>query len=118
MSSCAIALHLRIRAKPENRERLVALLSEARPLYEQPGGVTMRLLEDRSDRNAFIEVFEYDSIATYEADDRRVREDLQQKAYIARWRSMLDGPPVVEVYAEQTIRAGEERAPTQYDSQA
>ena len=103
MTSCAIALHLRIRAKPENRDALLTFLAEAKPYYEQPGGIAMRLLENRSDPCSFIEVFEYESIEAYEADDRRVREDPQQRAYIQRWRSLLDGPPVVEVYAQRGI---------------
>jgi hypothetical protein len=32
-----------------------------------------------------------------------VREDPQQRAYIERWRSLLDGSPVVEVYAERVV---------------
>jgi quinol monooxygenase YgiN len=104
MATCEISLHLRIKVKPEQREALLAFLCEARPFYEQPGGITMRLLENRSDPNAFIEVFEYESVAAYEADDRRVREDPQQRAYIERWRSLLDGPPVVEVYAARSLK--------------
>ncbi len=112
MPPCAVALHLRIRVKPENHEALLGFLAEARPVYEQPvpgGAITMRLLQQRDDPNAFIEVFEYESVEAYEADDRRIREDPQQRALIDRWRSLLDGPPVVEVYFEQCVG---ERGPT------
>lgn len=103
MNPSAIALHLRIRVKPENRDVLLSFLAEARPFYEQPGGITMRLLQHMADPNAFIEVFEYESLAAYETDDRRVRDDPQMKTYLERWRGLLDGLPVVEVYAQQAI---------------
>lgn len=101
MTSCAIALHLRIRVKATSRAELLTFLREAKPFYEQPGGIRMRLLQERNDRNLFLEVFEYESVAAYEADERRVRDDPQMKTYLERWRSFLDGPPIVEIYAEQ-----------------
>lgn len=103
MTHCAIALHLRIRVKPPNRDDLLKFLSEAKSFYERPGGIAMRLLQSTNDRNAFIEVFEYASVAAYEADERRVRDDPRMKAYLERWRNFLDGPPIVEVYAEQPV---------------
>ncbi len=103
MNGCAIALHLRIRVKPEKREQLLAFLHEARVYYEQPGGIRMRVLQQLKDPNAFIEVFEYASREAYEADERRVREDPQMRAYLNRWRGLMDGPPVVEVYEERSV---------------
>ena len=106
MASDCVALHLRIRVKPENRDALLRFLAEARPFYEQPGGITMRLLQQMTDPSEFIEVFEYESRAAYEGDERRVRDDPRMKAYLERWRSLLDGPPVVEAYLEQVIDGG------------
>lgn len=103
-TSPAIVLHLRIRAKPGCREQLLAFLRRAKPFYEAPGGIMMRLLQDRSDDHAFIEVFEYQSQQAYDLDQQRVRDDPQMKAYLTEWRGLLDGPPVVETYWEQTAQ--------------
>lgn len=94
----AIVLHLRIRAKTGCRDRLLDFLREAKPHYESPGGITMRLLHDRSDDHVFIEIFEYESQQAYELDDHRVHNDPEDMARLARWRELLDGPPVVEVF--------------------
>jgi quinol monooxygenase YgiN len=101
MNSRVIALHLRIRVKPENREHLLKFLREARPFYEQPGGITMRVFQNLNDPHSFIEVFEYESQAAYEADDERVRNEVEMKTWLSRWRALLDGPPVIEVYSEE-----------------
>jgi len=105
----AIVLHLRIRVEPEppqRREELLAFLRDARDYYEQggdgTGGVRMRLLQDAEDENAFIEVFEYDTIEAYQADEQRVANDPVMKAVLTKWRSLLKGPPKVETYIDLT----------------
>jgi quinol monooxygenase YgiN len=93
-----IQLHLRIRVANAKRDEFLAFLREAIPYYESPGGIRVRLLEDRSDSQRFIELVEYADDATYEADQVRVERDSLMKEYLARWRALLDGPPVLEAY--------------------
>lgn len=75
-----------------------AFLAEARPFYESPGGIEVRLLADTGDDHRFIELIVYNDHATYLRDQHRVEHDPQMKAYLARWRALLAEPPVVEVY--------------------
>ena len=100
MTSPALVLHLRIRARDGQREPLLQFLAEARPFYESPGGITMRVFQHHSDDHAFIEVFEYDSEETFKRDERRVATDPKMKQVLELWRSLLEGPPVVEVYRD------------------
>jgi RimJ/RimL family protein N-acetyltransferase/quinol monooxygenase YgiN len=93
-----IDLHLRIRVLPQNRAAFDAFLREAIPFYESPGGIRIRLIEDKADATRLIEVVEYASAEVFEADQRRVENDATMREYLARWRALLDGPPVVEVY--------------------
>jgi quinol monooxygenase YgiN len=98
--SCAIVLHLHIRVLPENRGALLGFLQQARAFYEQPGGIRMKLLQDNEDLNSFVEVFEYETIEAYQADEQRVMHDPVMKAFLTTWRGLLAGPPSVQVYAD------------------
>ena len=100
MTVPALVLHLRIRAKEGRREQLLQFLAETRSFYESPGGITLRLFQHHSDDHAFIEVFEYESEETFKRDERRVATDLKMKQVLEKWRSFLEGPPVVEVYRD------------------
>jgi quinol monooxygenase YgiN len=93
-----IELHLRIRVAAEQREAFLAFLTEAIPVYERPGGIRIRLLEDAGDAGRFIEVVEYDSQEAFDRDQERVEQDPESRALLERWRALLDGPPQVEVY--------------------
>lgn len=102
----AVVLHLHISVEPDKREELLSFLRDARDYYEQggdgAGGVHMRLLQDAEDENAFIEVFEYDTVEAYEADERRVAGDPVMQKVLAKWRSYLRGKPNVEVCIDLT----------------
>lgn len=93
-----IELHLRVQIPAGTRDRFFTFLHEAIPFYESPGGIRVRLLEDKSDEHRFIEVIEYDSQESFDRDDLRVREDPEMKSMLERWRALLEQPPVVEVY--------------------
>jgi quinol monooxygenase YgiN len=96
----AVILHLHIRPLPhaDGRLELLAFLRLAKAYYESPGGIRMRLFERGDDPESLIEVFEYDTVEAYEADERRVNDEPQMQALLAAWRSLLDGPPRIEVY--------------------
>ncbi len=96
----AVTIHLRIRVADDRQAELHAFLREAVPFYESPGGIRVRLLSDDSDLTRFVELVEYIDEAAYRADDERVRSDPTMADFLARWRSLLAEPPVVEVYRE------------------
>lgn len=93
-----IELHLRGRAASGLRADLDAFLAEAIPFYESPGGIRVRVLWDVADPNRFIEVIEYVDQAAHDRDQLRVENDPRMRDLLERWRSLLDGPPVVETY--------------------
>lgn len=93
-----IDLHLRIRVQRGRREEFLAFLREATPYYEAPSGIEVRLLEDMADDHRFIELVLYKDEDTYRRDQERVESDPRMRALLERWRGMLEGPPVVEVY--------------------
>ena len=105
MATERIDLHLRCRVKPGRRDEFTAFLAEAKPFYESPGGIEVRLLQDLEDDHRFIELIIYENREVYERDQRRVQNDPQMQAYLARWRDLLGEPPVVEVYALTAIPA-------------
>jgi hypothetical protein len=98
LQSPAVILHLHIVPAAGRRDDLLAFLRRARPYYESPGGIRMRLLESQDGPDALIEVVEYDTVSDYEEDDERVKNDVQTKELLEEWRSLLAGPPRVEVY--------------------
>ena len=93
-----IELHLRIQVKPDCLEAFRSFLREATPFYQEPGGIRVRLLKDYADPTRFIELMEYASEEAYLQDQRRVESDPQMRRYLKRWHSLLEHPPVVEVY--------------------
>jgi quinol monooxygenase YgiN len=93
-----IELHLRIRVKRGMRSTFFTFLREAIPFYESPGQIQVRLLQDLANDHRFIELVLYGDRAAYERDQHRVENDPEMRRYLERWRALLDGPPVVEVY--------------------
>lgn len=98
-----VSLHLRIRVVPGRRNSLLKFLNAAKPFYESPGGIHVRLLADESDPDRFVEIVEYADEQTYRLDDQRVKRDPDMAAYIAQWHELLAEPPVVEVFREANL---------------
>ena len=95
-------IELRGRVADGRWDDLVAFLTSAIPFYEEPGGITVRLLRDVADPNAFIEVVEYDSDEAYAADQRRVERDPAMIARLDEWRTLLAGPIEVCTFRDVT----------------
>src|SRR3954451_16818226 len=93
-----VDLHLRLRVAPGRRDEFLAFLRQAIPYYESPGGIEIRLLQDKSDDHKFIELVLYENESAYERDQQRVAHDPQMKQLLDRWRALLAEPPQVEVY--------------------
>lgn len=106
-----VDLHLRIRVLRENRAAFDAFLREAIPFYEQPGGIRVRLVEREGDETSLIEIVEYATTEAYERDRVRVEHDDAMKAYLTRWRALLDGLPEVVVYREAPVGEDGQIAP-------
>lgn len=98
-----IVLHLAGRVPDGGRPALEAFLAEATAYYEAPGGIRVRLQWDRADPGRFLEIMEYADEDAYEADNARVEQDPEMRAWLARWRALLDGPVVVTVYDDVPV---------------
>lgn len=98
-----IELHLRIQVRPGKRLAFLDFLGEAVPVYESPGGIRVRLLEDLSNDHRFIEVVCYDDESAYWQDQERIAHDPEVKRLLERWRALLVRPPEVEVYRSRTL---------------
>lgn len=98
-----IDLHLRIRVAEGRRADFLRFLESAIPVYESPGGITVRLLQDHSDDHRFIELVLYESEAVYRQDQERIATDPRVTRLLEEWRSLLAAPPVVEVYRLMSV---------------
>ena len=96
-------LQLRIRVATERQAEFRSFLREAIPFYEAPGGIRVRLLSKDTEPEHFIEQVEYVDERSYQQDDERTRSDPAMAQFLARWRSLLAEPPVVEVYREAPL---------------
>ena len=98
-----VCLQLRIRVATERQAEFRSFLREAIPFYEAPGGIRVRLLSKDTEPEHFIEQVEYVDERSYQEDDERTRSDPTMAQFLARWRSLLAEPPVVEVYREAPL---------------
>lgn len=96
-----VTLYLRCRLAT-SRGALEEFFARARTTYEAPGGITARLQFGLDDPATFVEIFEYEDRACYDADQLRVAHDPAMRALIAEWHTHLDGPPVVEAYEDSS----------------
>ncbi|GEA82964.1 hypothetical protein GCM10009774_27510 [Cellulomonas gelida] len=97
-----ITLYLHGRAASDARS-LEHFLARARPVYEAPGGIRVRLQWSLVEPGAFVEIMEYRDRLTYEADQVRVEQDPAMRALIDEWHTHLVGPPRVEAYEDVTL---------------
>jgi quinol monooxygenase YgiN len=95
-----ISVHLRVRVVEERQGEFRSFLREAIPFYEAPGGIRVRLLQDESDPERFIELVEYADEHAYRQDDERVQSDATMAQFLARWRALLTEAPTVEIYRD------------------
>lgn len=94
---------LRFSVATESHEDLVAFLARAKPYYEEPGGIDVRLLRNLNAPDQFVEVVTYRDETAYRRDQLRVENDPRMKALLAEWRSFhLDGVSV-ETYEEVAV---------------
>jgi quinol monooxygenase YgiN len=98
-----IVLHLAGRVPDGGRPALEAFLAEARPFYESPGGIRVRLRWDRDDPARFLEIMEYADESAYLADQERVESDPTMRAWLTRWHALLAGPVDVSVWDDVPV---------------
>jgi quinol monooxygenase YgiN len=97
VEEAVVILHLRIRVKAANREAFMAYVQVAFPVFEAQGGCKGAIYVDASDPERYDEVFYYDSEESYQAGERAIRENPEQVMLLERWRTLLEGPPLVQI---------------------
>ncbi len=97
-----IELHLGVRVRPENQPAFETFLREAIPVYEQNGGMRVRVIKSLADPCHMLEIIEYADRATFDADQVRVQTDPVLRALLQRWHALLDGPPTVVSWIDST----------------
>jgi quinol monooxygenase YgiN len=95
-----ITILLRFAIAQDRDRDLRAFLARARPYYEQPGGIRVRLLQSVDTPGEYVELVEYRDRATYLADQERVASDPGMKALLEEWRALHVGALRVEVLEE------------------
>lgn len=93
-------IHLRVQVSPDKVKDFKEFLERAIPYYEQPGGITIRLLRNLADSTQWIEVVEYATEADYAKDQVRIEDDPKMRDLLTEWRQLLAEPPVMEVWRE------------------
>ncbi len=94
-------VHLHVKIKPQDRAAFFEFLHEAIPFYERDGETRMSLIEDTNEPNSFVEIVEYQTEAAYQRGEEAVRNDPETLEYLARWRALLIGPPVVTEFIDR-----------------
>ena len=95
---------LRYAVPEERRSELVSFLARAVPLYESPGGITVRLYEDRERRGSFLEIVLYATERGFAEDQERVAHHPDWKHTLSEWRAIVGGP--IEVGIMDPVRLG------------
>lgn len=103
IDGAGIELHLRVRVTPGRRGDFLKFLREVIPFYEAPGGIRMRVLQDRENPDRFIEIVEYKDSATYRRDQERVASDPEMRQTLDTWREFLAEPPTIETYTVRSL---------------
>ena len=102
----ARVIHLGVHVAEGGGDAFLAFLKEAKPYYEGPGGIRVRLLRSLADPRRFIEVVEYDGEESFDRDQLRVESDPEMAEWLRRWRTLLDEAVRVEVWEEVTDLVG------------
>jgi hypothetical protein len=98
-----VTLLLRFAVATHRQTELLAFLARAKPYYEAPGGITVRLLQDVGDPRQLIEVVTYRDEETWRRDQQRVEADPRMHELLAEWRAFHLANATVETYREVVI---------------
>ena len=90
-------LHFRF-TLPGASEQMLAMMKSAAPLYQVFGEARVHLLQNVDDPSRFLQVIEYETPETLEANRQQIASDPRVQAYLAAWRAMFPGSIEIDVY--------------------
>lgn len=99
------------RVAPERRADVLALLRDAFPLYERPGGIRMGLYESMDEPGLWLELVAYAGEGEYAADQVRVESDPEMRKVLGAWKALLAGPVEVRKLRPLALAAAGPGAP-------
>ncbi|MBI5536081.1 MAG: hypothetical protein HY898_25395 [Deltaproteobacteria bacterium] len=97
IEDAAVVLHLRIRLKPGCMQDFLAYVSDAFPVFEAGCDCKGAVYADARDPEALDEVFYYRTEQDFREGERLTEHDTRQVELLKRWRTLLAGPPQVDV---------------------
>ena len=92
-------LHFRF-TLPGASEQMLAMMKSAAPLYQVFGDARVHLLQNVDDPSRFLQVIEYETPETLEANRQQIASDPRVQAYLAAWRAMFPGSIEIDVYKD------------------
>ena len=102
-----VTLILQFSVAASRHGELLAFLARAKPYYEHPGGIRVRLFQSLNSPEEFIEVVEYRDEKAYGHDQLRVDTDPDMRALLQEWRALHSGPVSAQAYGELSIPPAE-----------
>ena len=83
---------------PGASEQMLAIMKSAAPLHQVFGEARVHLLQNVDDPSRFLQVIEYETPETLEANRQQIASDPRVQAYLAAWRAMFPGSIEIDVY--------------------
>ena len=95
-------VHLRIRIPGADASNLLSMARAAIPFYQASNQVRVRLLKNVDDPAQFVQVIEYESVASVEESRQKFASDPMIQTYLQTWRTISMGAVEVDVYEDVT----------------
>lgn len=92
-------LHVRF-TLPGAAASMLPMLKSATPFYQFFDGAEVRLLQNVDDPSRFVQVIEYSTPESVEANRQQIASDARVQAYLMACRSVFPGAVEVDVYQE------------------
>lgn len=77
--------------KKERQNDLIRFLARAIPFYESPGNIKVLLYEYLDQPGKYLELVEYSTVDSYEADQQRVESSYEYRVVLDEWRRLIEG---------------------------
>ena len=79
---------------------ILSMLRAAEPFLQAWGSTRTRLLQNVDDPARFVHEIEYETHEAIEINRQRIASDPRVQAWLATWRTLLQGAIEVDVYQE------------------
>jgi hypothetical protein len=95
-------LHFKFSVPAADPAQVVTMMKALAPFYEMFGGMRVRLLQNADDPTKFIQVLDYETPESMEANRQQIASDPRVQGYLQAWRAMVPGGIEMDVYCDVT----------------